>query len=50
MLPLLDELVAVVGDRRGMSKRDVVEHALREAYPAEYEALLARERARERAS
>jgi hypothetical protein len=37
--PVLDELVALIVDSRGMSKRDVVEHALRTAYPDEYAAL-----------
>jgi hypothetical protein len=50
VLPLLDDLVALIGDRRGMSKRDVVETALRTAYPSEYAELVAREQARERAS
>ncbi len=45
--PLLDELVALVVGSRGMSKRDVVENALKVAYPAEYQALVARERASE---
>lgn len=50
VLPLLDDLVALVGDRQGMSKRDVVENALRTAYPSEYAELVAREQARGRAS
>lgn len=50
VLPLLDELVAVVGESRGMSKREVVETALMKAYPAEYKTLLAREQASERES
>ncbi|MGW2725102.1 hypothetical protein [Streptomyces sp. NPDC001492] len=47
MLPLLDELVEVVVATRGMSKREVIENALMKAYPTEYKALVARERARE---
>jgi hypothetical protein len=47
--PLLDELVAVVGEDRDMSKREVVESALMKAYATEYKALLARRQASERA-
>lgn len=47
---MLDDLVALVQDRRGMSKRDVVETALKRAYPAEYKELLASKQASEQAS
>lgn len=50
VLPVLDDLVALVQDRRGMSKRDVVETALKRAYPAEYKELLASKQASEQAS
>lgn len=50
VVPLLDELVAVIVEQRGMSKREVIETALRTAYPAEYRALVEREQARERPS
>lgn len=40
---MLDELVALVQEERGVSKREVVEHALRQAYPAEYRRLTAEE-------
>lgn len=50
VLPLLDELVALVGDNHGISKREVIETALMKAYPAEYKWLVAREQARERES
>jgi hypothetical protein len=39
---VLDELVALVQDTRGLSKREVVELALRTAYAVEYQELLAR--------
>jgi hypothetical protein len=50
VLPLLDELVAVIVERQGMSKREVIENALRTAYPTEYRALVAREEASKRES
>jgi hypothetical protein len=37
--PILNDLVAEVSDQRGWTKRDVVEHALKTAYKAEYRAL-----------
>ncbi len=37
--PILNDLVAEVSDQRGWTKRDVVEHALKTAYEAEYHAL-----------
>ncbi len=43
VLPVLDELVALVQDEQGISKREVVEHALRTAYPAEYRRLTEQE-------
>lgn len=50
VLPVLDDLVALVQDRRGISKRDVVENALKKAYPAEYKEVLASRRASEHES
>ncbi|BDT39659.1 hypothetical protein SYYSPA8_37705 (plasmid) [Streptomyces yaizuensis] len=46
-MPELDELVAYVGDERGWSKRDTVEHALRKTYAAELKKLQARKSASE---
>lgn len=43
VVPVLDELVALVQEERGISKREVVEHALRQAYPVEYRRLMAQE-------
>jgi hypothetical protein len=43
--PLLDDLVDLICQTQGMSKRDVVETALKKAYASEYRALLAREQA-----
>lgn len=37
--PILNDLVAEVSDQRGWTKRDVVEHALKTAYKAEYREL-----------
>lgn len=37
--PILNDLVAEVSDQRGWTKRDVVEHALKTTYKAEYRAL-----------
>lgn len=37
--PLLDDLMALVGERQGMSKRDVIEYALKTAYSREYASL-----------
>ncbi|MFF4756329.1 hypothetical protein [Streptomyces sp. NPDC001270] len=39
MSPLLDDLMALVGERQGMSKRDVIEYALKTAYSREYASL-----------
>ncbi|WP_323452097.1 hypothetical protein [Streptomyces yaizuensis] len=47
VVPELDELVAYVGDERGWSKRDTVEHALRKTYAAELKKLQARKSASE---
>lgn len=47
VLPLLDDLVTLVVEEHGLSKREVIETALKKAYPAEYRRLLARERASE---
>lgn len=46
--PVPQHLVAVIGQTQGLSKREVVEHALRTAYPREYRALVEREQAGER--
>ncbi|MGW1767182.1 hypothetical protein ACWCQL_24325 [Streptomyces sp. NPDC002073] len=48
--PDVDELVAYVGDMRGWSKRETVEHALRKAYAAEIKELKATKEASERLS
>jgi hypothetical protein len=37
--PILNDLVAEVSEQRGWTKREVVEHALKAAYKAEYRAL-----------
>lgn len=37
--PLLNDLVAEVSEQRGWTKRDVIEHALKTAYKAEFRLL-----------
>ncbi|WP_159048088.1 hypothetical protein [Streptomyces sp. XY511] len=48
--PDVGELVAFVGDSRGWSKRETVEHALKKVYAAEFKELKARKEASERGS